>query len=201
MVRLLAACFAQESMSRALGLTAQEWSDAIGRLIPDCTTNGLSVIAISEEAPEQLAGVFINRDFKAPPPAGIPEDFPRLGPIFHAIGIVDEEYEAQVPGLQPGEAVDLLMVGVEPGGRFARRGIAHNLFRVSAELVRERGFQRCITECTGSFSQRAAVAAGFVEKARVMYKDLVFEGRPVFASIPEPHVKLVLHERVFTRQA
>jgi hypothetical protein len=197
MARLLGASFAHEPMSRALGLTAQELSDFASRFIPECTTNGLSVIAVPEEAPEQIAGVFINRDFKAPLPAGIPEDFPRFGPVIHALVSVDEEYEAQVPGLQQGQAVDLWMVGVEPSGRYARRGLARNLFQVSAELVRERGFQRCVTECTGSFSQRAAVAAGFQEKARVLYKELIFEGRPVFASIPEPHVKVALYERVF----
>lgn len=200
MVRLVAACFAQEPMSRALGL-AQEWSDLAGRSIPEYTTNGLSVIAVSEEAPQQLAGVLVNRDFTLPRPTGAPEDFPRFGPILHALRIVNEAYEARVPGLRPGQAVKLAMAGVEPESRFAGRGIARNLARVSADLVRRRGFQRCIAECTGSFSQRAAAAAGFQERARVMYKDLVFEGRRAFAAIPEPHVKLALYERVFSDQA
>jgi ribosomal protein S18 acetylase RimI-like enzyme len=199
MARLLGASFAHEPMAKALGLTAQELEDFAGRFMPECTTNELSVIAVPEEAPHQIAGVFMNRDFKAPLPAGIPDEFPRFGPIIHALVSVDEAYEAQVPGLQQGQAVDLWMVGVEPSGRYARRGIARNLFQVSSDLVRDRGYQRCVTECTGNFSQRAAVAAGFQEKARVLYKELLFEGRPVFASIPEPHVKVVLYERLFTR--
>lgn len=200
-VRLVGVCFAREPMSRALGITAQEWSDLVGRSIPEYTTNGLSVIVVSEEAPQQLAGVLVNRDFKLPRPAGIPEDFPRFGPIFKAVGGLDEAYEAQVPGLQPGQAVKLAMAGVDPESRFAGRGIARNLARVSAELVRGRGFQRCIAECTGSFSQRAAAAAGFQERASVIYKDLVFEGRPIFAAVPEPHVKLALYDRVFSGRA
>jgi hypothetical protein len=34
---------------------------------------------------------------------------------------VDEMYEAKRPGLELGDAVDLWMVGVPPGSRFARR--------------------------------------------------------------------------------
>ena len=48
-----------------------------------------------------------------------------------------------------------------------------------------------------SWGRRTAVAAGFQERARVLYKELRFEGQPVFASIPEPHVKVVLYERRF----
>jgi hypothetical protein len=62
---------------------------------------------------------------------------------------VDEAYEAKRPGLTLGEAVDLWMVGVPPGSRFAKRGIASTLFQVSAGLGGKSGFKRCVTECTG----------------------------------------------------
>jgi GNAT superfamily N-acetyltransferase len=110
------------------------------------------------------------------------------------VGKVDEAYEAQVPGLEAGQALDLWMVGVDPS--YSRRGVARNLFRLSVEVARRQGFERCVAECTGAFSQRAAVEAGFRERASVTYQDFLFEGRPVFASIPEPHVKVALYERV-----
>jgi hypothetical protein len=196
MARLLGQSFTQEPMSRALGLTAEELGAFAARFMPECTSNGLSVIAVPQEQPRQIVGVFINRDFKAPLPPGVPEDFPRMSPIIHALVSVDEQYEAQRPGLQVGQAVDLWMVGVDLRGPFAHHGIARNLFRLSVEVVRERGFERCVTECTGHFSQRCALATGFEERARVPYKEFLFEGRPVFASIPAPHEKVVLYERV-----
>jgi hypothetical protein len=115
-----------------------------------------------------------------------------------ALVSIDTEYESGCPGPQPGQAMDLWMVGVTPGSRDARKGIASTLFRESVEHARQRGFQRCVVECTGHFSQRGALKCGFQERARVIYKDYRFEGRPVFASIPEPHVKFALYERVFS---
>jgi hypothetical protein len=68
MARLLAASFMHEPMSRALGLTMMELHEFVSRFIPECTANRLSVVAVSERSPDELAGVFINRDFKAPLP-------------------------------------------------------------------------------------------------------------------------------------
>ncbi|MGA9311809.1 MAG: hypothetical protein WBV74_15745 [Pseudonocardiaceae bacterium] len=194
MARLLSASFMHEPMSRALGLTMMELHEFVSRFIPECTANRLSVVAVSERSPDELAGVFINRDFKAPLPLGVPDDFPRFEPIFDALMSVDEQYETQVAGLQPGQAVDLWMVGV--AGHFSRRGVAGNLFRISAQVAHDRAFERCVTECTGHFSQRAALDVGFQERASVSYKDFLFRGLPVFATIPEPHLRVGLYERV-----
>lgn len=198
MARLLAASFVHEPMSRALGLTATELHEFVSRFIPECTANHLSVIAVSERSPDELAGVFINRDFKAPLPPGVPDDFPRFEPLIDALVSVDEQYEAQVAGLQRGQAVDLWMVGVDV--RFSRQGVAGNLFRLSAQIAQDQAFERCVTECTGHFSQRAALDAGFQERACVIYKDFLFEGRLVFTAIPEPHLKVGLYERVLVAQ-
>jgi hypothetical protein len=58
--------------------------------------------------------------------------------------------------------------GRHPGGRFAKKGIASTLFQVSVELARQGGFQRCVVECTGHFSQHGAVKSDFQERARVV---------------------------------
>jgi len=171
-----------------------ELHEFVSRFIPECTANHLSVIAVSERSPDELAGVFINRDFKAPLPSGVPDDFPRFEPIIAALVSVDEQYEAQVADLQRGQAVDLWMVGVD--GRFSRQGVAGNLFRLSVHIAQDQAFERCVTECTGHFSQRAALDAGFQERACVLYKNFLFEGRLVFAAIPAPHLKVGLYERV-----
>ncbi|MGH3546862.1 MAG: hypothetical protein ACRDQU_01780 [Pseudonocardiaceae bacterium] len=194
MARLLAASFMHEPMSRALGLTSCELHEFVSRFIPECTANHLSVIAISELSPDQLAGVFINRDFKAPLPPWVPDDFPRFEPIIDALLSVDEQYEAQVADRQRGQVFHLWMGGVDR--RFSRQGVARNLFHLSARIAHDQAFERCVAECTGHFSQRAALDAGFQERACVAYKDFIFEGSPVFAAIPEPHLKVGLYERV-----
>ena len=196
-VRVLSESFCHEPMSAALGLSAADLEPFVARLMPECTTNGLSVVAVPVDDPDTLAGVFICRDFKSPLPEGISDDFPRLRPITEALDTVDEAYVAKQPGLTLGEAVVLYMVGVPPGGRFAKRGIASTIFRVSADLGRTRGFKRCVTECTGHYSQTAARKTGFQERARLAYRDFRFEGRAVFADIELPHTHLILFEREY----
>jgi hypothetical protein len=122
-------------MTAALGLSARDLGPLVVRFMPECTTNGLSVIAVPVDDPDTLAGVFISRDFKSPMPDGIQGDHPWFNPIGEALMTVDEAYEAKRLGLVLGDAVDLWMVGVRPDSRFARRGIASTLFRVSADLA------------------------------------------------------------------
>ena len=194
--RILSASFAREPMATALGVSADDLAPLVACFLPECTTNGLSVLAAPVDEPGTVAGVFICRDFKAPPPPGVIEDFPWFHPAGAAITAVDEAYEAQRPGLGLGDAVDLWMVAVTPGSRFARRGIARTLFRVCVDLARARGFARCVTECTGHYSQTAARKTGFEERARLAYRDFRFHGRSVFAAIPPPHTHLIFFEKI-----
>ncbi|MCL4800814.1 MAG: hypothetical protein KJ025_14570 [Burkholderiales bacterium] len=192
-VRLLSECFAREPMAAALGIAASDLAHLIDRFMPECAANGLSAVAVPEGAPETVAAAFLSRDFKSPLPEGIIEDFPWFLPVAEALMSVGEAYEARHPELAPGHAADLWMVGTD--ARFARRGLASRLFRVCTDLARDRGFERCVTECTGHFSQTAARRAGFEEVARLAYGAFRFEGRPVFADIPPPHTHLAFYDR------
>ena len=89
------------------------------------------------------------------------------------------------------------MVGVLPSSQFARQVIASTLFRLSAEVGRRRNFKRCLTECTGHYSQTTARKTGFKERERLAYRDFRFQGRAVFAGIEPPHTDLILFEREF----
>jgi hypothetical protein len=197
MIRILSDSFAREPMSAALDLLPEDQVPIFARFMPEGTTNGLSVIATPIDRPEALAGVFLCSDFKSPFPERILDEVPRFAPIAHALDTVDRAYESERPGLALGDALDLFAVAVTPGSQFARKGIAGALFRVCADLARDRGYQRCVTECTGHYSQTAAIKAGFKERARLAYRDFRFEGRAVFAKIEAPHSHLVLFEREF----
>lgn len=192
-VRVLSESFCREPMASALEVSASDLVPLIERFMPECTSNGLTVIAAPATDPETVAGVFICRDFKSPLPEGVPEEFPWFLPIGEALRTVDEAYEAQRPGLGVGDAVDLWMVGVADA-RFTRKGLASRLFRTCLGVARDGGFRRCVTECTGRYSQAAAERAGLKEVARLAYKDFLFEGRPVFAGIGPPHTHLALYE-------
>jgi len=193
-VNVLSLAFAREPMSAAVGLSAPQLRPLVARFVPECTTNDLSVIATPVDEPSTLAGIFICRDFKSPLPDGVLDDVPQFRPIADALRTVDEAYESRIPRLALGDAVDLWMVGVAPGDQFTNRGIATNLFRL---VARERGFRRCVTECTGHYSQAAARKAGLKERARLAYRDFRFEGRAIFAGIQPPHTGIILFEKEF----
>ena len=182
-------------MGAALGLSERDFVPFVERYAAEVTTNGLSLVAAPAADPGTLAGVFINHDFKSAPPPGVPDDFPWFPPIRTALMTVVDEYEKRRPGIGVGDAVELMMVAVVPSGPFARKGIAGELFRLSAQVAREKGFRRCVTEFTGAYSQAAAVKNGFEEVARMPYADFRYEGRAVFANIPAPHTDLILYEK------
>jgi hypothetical protein len=192
-VRLLSESLAREPMAAALGVPASDLAPCIRRFMPECTSNGLSVVAVRDDDPDTVVAAFLSRDFKSPLPEGIPEDFPWFLPVGQALMTLGEAYEARHPQLKRGEVADLWMVGTD--ARFALRGIAGRMFRICTSLASERGFRRCVTECTGHYSQTAARRAGFEEVTRLAYKDFRFDGRALFAGIPLPHRHLVFYER------
>jgi hypothetical protein len=111
------------------------------------------------------------------------------------VGILSESFCREPMGLALGVSAADLAPLIERLHRFTRRGIANRLFGICSDVVRDSGFKRCVTECTGHYSQAAAQRAGFKEVARLAYKDFRLEGKPVFARIGSPHTHLVLYER------
>jgi hypothetical protein len=192
-IRVLSESFSREPMARTLGASARDLAPFVRRFMPECTSNGLSVVAVREDDPQVVVAAFLSRDFKSPVPEDILDDCPWFMPVGQAMMSVGEVYEAKHPHLKRGEVADLWMVGTD--ARFALRGIASRMFRLSLRLARERGFRRCVTECTGHYSQTAARRAGFGEITRLYYKDFRFEGTAVFAGIPLPHTHLAFYER------
>ena len=153
-IELLSECFSREPMSAALGLSARDLAPLVARFVPESTTNGLSVIAMPADHSEILAGAFICRDFKSPPPAGVPGDFPWFSPIAEAVMTIDDAYEAKRPALVLGEAEDLWMVGVRPSAQFARQGIARPSFALGRRSVAKRNCKRCVKSALGTARKR-----------------------------------------------
>ena len=193
-VRVLSESFCREPMAAAVNVSPADLAPLVELFMPECVSNGLSVVAVSKDEPETVAGVFLSRDFKSPLPHGSLDRFTWFLPVAQALSVVDDAYEGHRPGLKLGDAADLWMVGVA-AARFARRGIAGKLFETCTEVAREACFGRCVTECTGHFSQTAARRAGYQEMARLAYRDFRFNDEPVFAGIREPHTHLILFEK------
>ena len=190
----LGVSFANEPMTATLGASAGDFGALAATFIPECLSNNLSVVAMADDGSERVAGVLINRDFKSPMPASVPNDFEWFLPIYEALVIVDSAYEVKRPTAGMGETIDFWMLAVD-ADRFGRRGIGGTLLRLSTELAKAAGFARGVCECTGHFSQSAARKAGFSEMSSVAYKDFTYKGDKVFAAVPDPHTHLIFFER------
>jgi len=144
------------------------------------------------EDPERLAGAFICGDFKSPLPEGVPEDFPWFSPIAEALMKIDDVYETKREGLV---RVTRSISGWSecPPVSSPRRAL-RTLFRLCAEVGLNRGFKRCVTECTCITRKRPPHGPVSRSVERMAYRDFRFQGRAVFAGIEPP-----AHRRDFVR--
>lgn len=168
----------------------------------ECTTNGLSIVALDGIDGRTVAGAFINRDFLRPPDPRIIEFVSEpspFAPVVGALDVIDKAWFAVHPEIdrtEVGRVVDLWMVGVHPGYRGRR--IASSLSTLSLQHVAKAGFDYAIVECTGAFSQSAMQAAGCTSVYELPYTDFRWHGEAVFRDVPGPHAKWVIYEKKLT---
>ena len=185
--------FVDEPMGACLGATAADWTVFASIFADECCSNGTSVVGV--DAHGRLACALLTRDFKSPLPDDFQERLPKYAPLLDALGTLDAVYESAHPGAGLGDSLDLWMVTVDRDGEFAGKGLATTLVTLAVNLARARGFRWCVTECTGRFSQQAVLRNGFRELSHIAYKDFVYQGTAVFASIPAPHLTFGIYER------
>ncbi len=176
-----------------------QWRRFTDLYMDECSTNGLSIVALDGRDGETVAGAFINRDFLRPPDPRFLEFIDGsspFGPIAKALEIIDEAWFAQHPEIQrtqTGRVVDLWMVGVDP--EYRGRGIASKLARLSLDRVAQAGFEYAVIECTGAFSQHAMESAGCTPVFELPYTDFLWNGEAIFRNVPPPHTKWVIYEK------
>jgi len=175
------------------------WRQFTEMYMDECSTNGLSIVALDGRDGGTVAGAFINRDFLRPPDPSFAELFTEsspFGPVAKALEIIDEAWFAQHPEIdrtRTGRVVDLWMVGVHPGYRGC--GIAAELTRRSLQRVAQAGFEYAVIECTGAYSQRLMAEAGCTPVFELPYADFFWKGEAVFKNVPPPHTKWVICEK------
>ena len=179
--------------------TEAQWRRFTEFFIEECTTNGLSVVALDPSDPTTVVGAFINRDFLQPLPVGFEEFVAEpspFAPILAALTRIDEawfESHPEIPQTEVGRVVDLWMVGVS--GKYLGRKIASVLTELSMKRVAEAGFEFAVIEATGDYSGRMMKAKGCRAVAELAYKDFLWHGEAVFAQVPPPHTKWVIYEK------
>jgi ribosomal protein S18 acetylase RimI-like enzyme len=182
MVRLLATVFPrQDPPAIAAGLTPSEFEAFVSLYCPRAQSAGLTIVARSAEANE-LMGVLLTEDSASDPPPGIERLSAKFNPIFDILGLLEPTRPAGHSG-SPGERLHLFLLGVAP--RFAGQGVAQQLVAACVANGARKGYCRAVTEATNKTSQHIFRKQGFVEHARMSYRDHRFQGQAFFKSIAE----------------
>lgn len=177
------------------------WRKFVGVFLPSALEQDLVVVASSPEDYKKLVGAFVLRDFLS----GFPEEITafttgtKVEHVLRAVGTLDDKWaEAHASDLEewqnaPGKVVDLWMLAVAQEA--LGRGISNNLTKLSLTLAARRNFELAVIECTGFFSQSAAMKSGLSKVCELDYLDYVVDGETPFSSVPAPHSKWVLFEK------
>jgi ribosomal protein S18 acetylase RimI-like enzyme len=135
------------------------WEHFISYFTKECSSNGLSVIAV-DETNGKIAGCMWNRDAAIELNPGVWEIPPPLGNTLEALVEVERKFsESHSNGLANGEVFELWMLAVAP--HYRKNGIAAVLIETSLELARSKGFSKAVVEATGEFSYKSILKFGF----------------------------------------
>jgi hypothetical protein len=221
--------FSQEPCGIALGISSIEWKEFIRFHLHECLNNGLS-IGVFDSKTQELMGLCINLDFASVEEEDLEVLISKtFRPLLSILLEAEEPYKLHlekegVLGIRV-KVFHILMLGVRQQSTMpssssscsssspsssstssspGRRGIGQTLARLSVELARKKGFERCLVETSGAFSHRCFERLGFKEFLALKYaeyewrdqkdEDKKEEKVKIFASIPPPHDRFALQE-------
>jgi ribosomal protein S18 acetylase RimI-like enzyme len=190
-IGLLARVFSEsEPPSVAVGLSFRDMERYLRLVAPGIVSDGLTVLARCRDT-GKLAGVFLTEDFASPPDLDLSQISPKILPILSLVDTLDKQFRKDTT-ISAGEYLHLFLLGVD--GQFAGRGIGQGLVKACLDNGRQKGYRAAVTEASGKISQHLLRKQGFVDRFSVSYREFVYEGEVVFASIQE-HGSAILMSR------
>jgi len=194
-VHLLATVFSEsDPPAVAMGLSFDEMKEFLELFVERVLLQELTIVARGKED-GQVAGVMLCDDFAVPPTIDPGQISPKLLPILSMLEALDEQFR-RGKDISAGQFVHFFMLGV--GGRWAGQGVAQGLVQSCVNNGSGRGYRAAVTEATGQVSQHIFRKNGFVDRFSVAYRDFLYEGKKVFASI-RGHDEAILMEKCLVR--
>ncbi len=171
-----------EPMTKAMGITEQEFQYFAEIFCKKAVLDGLSIIAKDEKS-NKVMGSLICEDFVTDPPEGIERISPKFYPIMALLESLNKKFKAQYDG-KKGEMLHQFMIGVLKSS--FGRNVAFNITSENNRLAQLLNFSGSILEATGSISQHLVLnKMGYKEIGDVLYSDFEFEGKRIFGTITE----------------
>ncbi|MFZ0394842.1 MAG: GNAT family N-acetyltransferase [Terracidiphilus sp.] len=182
MTHLLADVFTRhDPLAWAVGVKPAEFESFVRTLLPQVVEEGLTIVARLAGTGE-MAGALLANDAARETGAGMETLSEKFKPIASILGELVTMYR-QGPEPLPGQMLHLYLLGVSDW--VSGRGVGQQLVAASAENGARRGYRVAIAEATNPTSQHIFRKQGFAERARMSYRDHVFNGRKVFEGIGE----------------
>ena len=188
---LIAEVFSRdEPLAVATGQTRSELAALLRGMGPSAIAENRTSAAW---AGDRLAGVALATRFTWAPPEGAEALSPNYRPIGAMLAELEADFEAR-PQKDLETTMHIHMLAVDR--RYRRLGIADALIRASLAHAVEQGFRRVVTDATNPASQRVFSNAGFSTRNEVRYDAFKFEGRRVFAGIPDAESTLFMSKEL-----
>ncbi len=190
-VHLIAAMFSQaDPLAVAMGLSFRNLEHFLQPFAPRTIADELTLVARSRDT-RKLVGVLLTDDFAFPPAVDLKQVSAKFLPIFSILETLDEQFRKGT-AISPGEYLHLFMLAVDH--RFSGHGIGQGLLKACLGNGFRKGYRKALTEATGTVSQHVFRKQGFRGRFSVAYRDFMYEGKTVFASI-QGHESAILMDR------
>lgn len=176
----LALAFAdQEVMSKALAISPQELQKVFDSCVPDSLEN--SYVAKDKN---KVVGGMISNDFTFFFKPSFSEGLSfELQAIMELLAELEQRFAHQFPELT-NEGVSLYLYAVYVDKMHAGKGVGTNLYKMTEENARKRGFKNLVSICTGPMSQHISIyKQGFKKIDEIKYENFNFRGKAVFSSL------------------
>lgn len=178
-VGLIADVFSQsEPLAIASGQTRAELVAMLQAMGPSALSEKLSFAGWINDT---IVGVSLATVFTWQPPEGAGLLSPNFRPIGAMLAELEAEFEAR-PREVHENTVHIHMLAVH--GDHQGHGVADAVVRACVRNAAENEFGRVVTDATNPISQRVFHKCGFKLQSEIRYDRFAFEGRHVFADIP-----------------
>jgi len=164
-----------EPTALALGIGREDFKQLVEIFMQKFLHDRLSIVTRNAETGE-IAGAVLNEEMGPDLPAELFQ-FDWLAPgLALAQEMYGQYFQAGLP--EAHEAVHIVMIAVSRMHR--RKGIGHQLMKLSLEQARARGYRRGVVEASGLISQHIMRKAGFTDRVVIPYATFEFDGKRPF---------------------
>lgn len=187
-VEMLTASFCRyDPVEVALSVTPDEFRTMISLELAAVPPNDLSLVGRDNETGRIVAAIIVT-DATAEPVDSCGPASAKLAPIADIARTFHDRYFAK-RRIEPGSHAYIFALGIHPD--MVSKGLGWRITGEALRLAARRGYRAAFAMTTNRASARILQRYAFTAIESIAYQDYRYEGRAVFASIPDPSIDLM----------